>query len=165
VSILGLKNTVFEFAVKHDLIPMKLRWMQAVSAVGSLYRDVFYLLGPDDRVKLYKMMEDLGLEHSKEVLNRLGASRSLHGCALALMAYHRIFGIKSSIVKQTEEEVVIHVSHCMWKEKRKWTPQVCASIEAFEAGLVRGIDGSIQHFYTKRRSLGDQFCEMHLLIP
>jgi len=147
------------------MVPMKMRWEQAVSAVGSLYRNVFYLLGPDDRIKLSRMMEDWGLEHSEEVLNRLGGSRDLHGCALALMSYHRIFGIKSSIVKETENEIVIHVSHCMWKDKRGWTPKICASIEAFEAGLVKGIDRSIKHFYTRRRSLGDQICEMHLFHP
>jgi len=159
---LGLKNAFFEFAVKYDMIPMKMRWTQTVSAVGSLYRNVFYLLDTDDRSELSKMMEEWGREHAEEVLSRLGVSRDLSGCALALMSYHRIFGIKSSVVKETEDKTVIHVSHCMWKDKRGWTPEICASIEAFEAGLVKGIDPSIKHFYTKRRSLGDRVCEMHL---
>lgn len=162
---MGLKNKILEFAIKHDMVPMKTRWELAVSAVGSLYRNVFYLLGADESIKLSRMMEDWGLEHSKEVLNRLGAPRTLHGCALSLMSYHRIFGIKSSMVKETENEIVIHVSHCMWKDKRGWTPRICASIEAFETGLVKGIDGSIKHLYTKRRSLGDQVCEMRLFYP
>ena len=162
---LGLKNKFLEFTIKHDLIPMKMKWEQAVSAVGSMYRNMFYLLDAEDRIKLSKMMENWGLEHSEGILKRLGASRDLHGCALSLMSYHRIFGIKSSIVKETEDEVVIHVSRCMWKDKRGWTPQICASIEAFEAGFVMGFDSSIKHFYTKRRSLGDQVCEMHLLYP
>ncbi len=50
----------------------------------------------------------------------------------------------------------------MWKDKKDWTPQICASIEAFETGLVKGIDASIRHHYSKRRSLGHPFCEMHL---
>lgn len=156
---------IFEFAIKYDMIPMKIKWKQAVSAVGSMYKNLFYPLGPEDRNRLSKMMEDWVLDHSEEILKRLGASRNLHGCAMALMSYHRIFGIKSSIVKETADETVVHVSHCMWKEKSGWTPQICASIEAFETGIVKGIDSSIEHFYTKRRSLGDQVCEMHLLYP
>ena len=50
----------------------------------------------------------------------------------------------------------------MWKDKRGWTPYICASIEVFEAGLVKGIDGSIRHHYSKKRSLGHQVCRMHL---
>ncbi len=144
------------------MIPMKLRWEQSVSAVGSLYRNVFNLLDPGDRKKLSRMMEDWGREHADEALNRLHASRDLRGCALALMLYHRIFGIKSSIAKERDDEIVIHVSHCMWKDKRGWTPEICASIEAFETGLVNGVDPSIKHFYTSRRSLGDRVCVMHL---
>jgi hypothetical protein len=127
-----------------------------------MYRDMYRLLDEEDRTKLSKMMEDMGREHSEEILRRLGASRDLHGCALALMAYHRVFGIDSSVVEEMRDEIVIHVSSCMWKDKRGWTPEICASIEGFEAGLVRGIDGSIKHFYTKRRSLGDEVCEMRL---
>ena len=151
--------------VKHDLIPMRTKWEQAVSAVGSMYRDVFNILEPQERVKLSGLMEGWGLEHSEEVLKRLELSRDLHGCALALMLYHRIFGMESSIVKETEDEIIVHVSRCMWKDKRVWTPEICASIETFEAGLVKGIDSSIKHFYTKRRSLGDQVCEMRLSYP
>lgn len=147
------------------MIPLKMKWEQAVSAVGSMYRNVFNLLSPDDRIKLSMMMEEWGIEHSREIFKRLGLSRDLHGCAVALMSYHRMFGMKSSIVEETEDEVVIHVTHCMWKDKRGWTPQICASIEAFEAGLVKGIDSSIKHHYTKRRSIGDPVCEMHLSYP
>ena len=138
------------------------KWEQAVSAVGSMYRNVFYLLDPEDRIKLNKVMENWGIEHAKGIFKRLGASRDLHGYALALMSYHRIFGIKSLVVKETEDVVVIHVYRFMWKDKRGWTPQICASIEAFEAGLVKGIDDSIKHRYTKRKSLGDPVCEMYL---
>lgn len=70
--------------------------------------------------------------------------------------------VKSSIAREMDDEVVIHVSHCMWKDKRGWTPEICASIEAFEAGLVNGVDPSLKHFYTSRRSLGDRVCVMHL---
>jgi hypothetical protein len=159
---LGLKTKGVELAIIHDKVPMRIRWEQAVSAVGSMYRRFFYLLEPDKRPGLTKMMEEWGVEHSGEVLEKLGVQRDLHSCALALMSYHRVFGIKSFIAEESEDEIVIHATHCMWKDKRDWTPQICTSIEAFEAGLVRGIDGSIRHHYSKRRSLGHKVCEMHL---
>ena len=159
---MGIKNSLLEFAIRNNLIPMKLKWELSVSAVGSLYRDMYYILDEGERVKLAKVMENMGLEHSEEITKRLGLSKNLHGCALSLMAYHRIFGIRSHIAEETDREVVIRVSKCMWKDKRGWTPELCASIEGFETGLVKGIDGSLIHFYSKRRSLGDGFCEMHL---
>jgi len=100
------------------MIPVKSRWEQSVSAVGSLYRNVFHLLDPGDRKELSRMMEDWGREHADEALKRLRISRDLRGCALVLMLYHKIFGIKSSIAREMDDEVVIHVSHCMWKDKR-----------------------------------------------
>jgi len=159
---LGLRQRFYEYAIKHDMIPMRTRWEQAVSAVGSLYKRVFYLVDEEGRIRLTKMMEEWGLEHADKIRKRLDVPRGLHGCVLALMAYHRVFGIESSIAEESEDELVIRVSHCMWKDKIGWTPQVCVSIEAFERGLVRGIDDKIRHYYTKRRSLGDPYCEMHL---
>jgi hypothetical protein len=50
----------------------------------------------------------------------------------------------------------------MWKDKKDRTPQIFASLEAFEAGLIKRIDSSIRHHFFKRRSLGHQVCEMHL---
>jgi len=161
---MGIKNSLLEFAIRHNLISMKLKWELSVSAVGSLYRDMYNLLDEDERVKLATVMENMGLEHSKEIAKRLRLSKNLHDCALALMSYHRIFGIESRIVEETENEVVINVSKCMWKDKRGWTPEICTSIEGFETGLVKGINDSIRHFYSKRRSLGDEFCEMHLKL-
>ena len=159
---MGLKTKGVELAIIHDKIPTRMRWEQAVSAIGSMYRRFFYLLEPGNRQSLSEMMEEWGVEHSGEIMEKLGVQRDLHGCALALMSYHRIFGIKSSIAQESEDEIVIQVTHCMWKDKRNWTPQICASIEAFETGLVKGIDSSIRHRYHKRRSLGHPFCEMHL---
>ena len=162
MGTLGLKSRLLEQAIKRDLIPAGTKWMQAVSAVGSMDRNMFYLLGPEDRGRLSGMMEEMGLEHSREILHRIGATRDLHGCALAVMAYHRVFGIKSAIAEETGDEVVIHVTRCAWKDKRGWTPEICASIQAFENGLVKGIDASIRHRYTMRRSLGDPVCEIRL---
>lgn len=159
---MGLRRRFHEYAIVHDKIPSRAKWEEAVSAVGSMYRRFFDMVDEEDRARLSKMMEEWGLEHARKIQGRLDVSRGLRGCALALMAYHRIFGIKSWIAEESGDDLVIRVSRCMWKDKEGWTPQVCASIEAFERGLVRGIDGSIRHHYSRRRSMGDQFCEMHL---
>ncbi len=159
---MGLKQRFYEYAIKHDRVPMKMKWEQAVSAVGSMYKRFYYLLEDEEKTKLSEMMEEWGAEHAEEIKERLDVAKGLHGCALALMAYHKIFGIESSIAEESGDELVLRVSHCMWKDKRGWTPWVCASIEAFERGLVKGIDGTMRHYYTKRRSLGDPYCEMHL---
>lgn len=162
---LGLKTKLSEYAIRHDLIPLKTRWEQTVSAVGSLYRNFYNLLEPGERPRLSSMMKEMGLEHSREILPRIGAERNLHGCALALMAYHRLFAIKSRIAEETPEEIVIHVTSCAWKDKGGWTPELCASIQSFENGLVKGVDTAIGHRYTKRRSLGDPVCEIRLWHP
>ena len=157
-----LEKRLLEFIIVHDLLPTKRKWELTVSAVGSMYRNVFHLLGEEDRMKLTDMMREWGFEHSREVKERLGISDDLHGCAVALLSYHRLFGMKSQIIHETKDEVVINVSKCMWKDKKNWTPEICASMEGLETGLVRGINDSIEHFYSKRRSLGHEFCEMHL---
>ena len=79
-----------------------MRWEQAVSAFGSMYRRFFYLLEPGNRPGLSEMMDERGVEHSGEVLENNDFRRDLHGCTLALMFYHRILGIKSSIAEESE---------------------------------------------------------------
>jgi len=160
--IMQFKRVLAEFIVKHDLIPTKTRWNQSVSAVGGLYRNVFNMLNPVDRTKLAKMMEEWGYMHASEALEKVGVDRDLHGCAIALLSFHRIFGMKSAIINETKNEVTIHVTKCMWKDMKGWNPQICGSIEAYENGLVKGINESISHVYTKRRSMGDNVCEMIL---
>jgi hypothetical protein len=127
-----------------------------------MYRRFFYLLEPSKRLGLSEMMKEGGVEHSGEVLEKLGVRRDLHGCALALMSYHRIFRIKRSIVKKSEDEDR-YPRHPLHLERQEGldSPDL-RLLEAFEASLVKGIDGSIRHHYSKRRSLGHQVYEMHL---
>jgi len=162
LNTMKLKKALAEFIIKHDLVPTRSRWKQTVSAVGSLYRNVFNLLNPSERANLTKMMENWGYSNSEEIIKELGIERDLHGCAVALLAFHRIFGIKSSIVKETEDKIIIHATKCMWKDKKGWGPEICASIDRYEAGLVKGISSDISHSYSKRRSRGDEVCEMVL---
>ena len=133
-----LKGKLIEFMIVHDLVPMRIRWGKSASGIGRMFNDVFHIV------------ETLKIE------------RNLHGCAIALMGMHRVFGIKSHIVEENANEVKIHATECMWKNKKEWTPEVCASIDGYERGLSEGIDKNILHICTKRRSDGDNFCELVL---
>jgi hypothetical protein len=159
-----IKKNIANILVKNDLVPMKFRWKKSVSGVGTLYKDIYYMLDKRGKQNLRKLMYKEGFEQAKDAIKTLEIDKGIKDCALALMAAHRVWGIKSNIVKETDNEVIIHCTDCMWCKKKGWTPAVCASIEAFESGLVEGINKKIKHFYTKRRSLGDKYCEMVLKV-
>lgn len=72
-----------------------------------------------------------------------------------------IFGIKSYIAKKSDDEIIIHATECLWKDKKNWTPAVCTSIEQYDIGLVKGINKD-DYCCTKRRSKGDNICEVIL---
>jgi hypothetical protein len=42
----------------------------------------------------------------------------------------------------------------------KWNAKTCLSIDNYEAGLIEGILPLSEHAYTKRRSCGDNVCEL-----
>lgn len=42
----------------------------------------------------------------------------------------------------------------------KWNDRTCLSIDNYEAGLIEGILPHSEHAYTKRRSCGDNVCEL-----
>jgi hypothetical protein len=159
---MSLKGRVMEFLVVHDLVPLRLRWKRSASAVGRMFNDVFHLLEKNERAKLARMMYSWGLEDADEVVKTLGVKRDLHGCAIALMGVHRIFGIKSRIAKEGNGELVIQATECLWKDKKGWSAEVCAAIDAYEKGLIKGINRSISSRCTKRRSRGDEVCELVL---
>ncbi len=159
---MNIKGKLIEFMVVHDLIPMRIKWRKSASGVGRMFNDVYHILDKNEKIKLTKMMHSWGLEDAGDVIETLKIERNLHGCAIALMGLHRTFGIKSHIVEENANEVKIHATACIWKDKKGWAPEVCASIDEYERGLVEGIDKNILHFYTKRRSAGGNFCELVL---
>jgi len=159
---MNIKSKLIEFEVVHDLIPIRVRWKKSASGVGRLFNDVFHLLNKDDRKKLRKLMYDMGVNDASEIVEVLKVERNLHGCAVALMAMNVIFGIKSYIAEENNDEIIIHATKCLWKDKKDWTPDVCASIEKYDMGLVNGINKNIGYYCTKRRSMGDKFCEIVL---
>ena len=148
--------------VVHDLIPVQIRWKRCASGVGRVFNDIFHILDKNERVKLTKMMYSFGLEDVDEVIKTLNVKRDLHGCAIALMGVHRIFGIKSHIARENNEEVVIHATKCLWKDKGGWNHEICASMSSYDRGLIKGINKNIKSYCTKRRSKGDNVCELIL---
>lgn len=153
---------LIEFMIKRDLVPARARWKRSASGVGRLFNDVFHMLNKDDRKKLTKLMYDWGLGDADRLIETLKAERNLHGCAVAVLAMNCIFGIKSYIAKESNDEIVIRATKCLWKDRKNWTPEVCASIEKYDIGLVRGIDKNVKYFCTKRRSKGSKHCEIVL---
>lgn len=157
-----IKKTLIEFMVKHNLLPLKIKWEKNVEAVGSLYRNIFYMLDTKNRVKLTRMMEEWGAIDADKVVKELRVNRNIHGCAIAVLAFHQLFAIESLIVEETEDRVVIHITKCKWKDKKGWNPGICASIAAYETGMVRSINQEVNPLYIKRRSQGDSICELIL---
>jgi hypothetical protein len=156
------KSKFIEFIIKHDLIPTRVKWKRCAGGVGRLFRDVFHMLDEDGKRTLMKLMYRWGVEDADEIVETLKIDRNLHGCAIALLAVNQLFGIKSKISKESDDEIIIHATKCLWKDKEGWTPKVCASIEAYDIGLVEGINKNVKYFCTRRRSTGDKFCEVSL---
>jgi len=159
---MSIKSKLIEFIVRNDLIPTRIRWRKSVSGVGRLFNDVYHMLNPDDRRKLVALLYEWGLNDAEEVVKTLRIKKDLHGCALAILAANSVFGIRSKIVEESKDEVMIHATRCLWKDKKNWTPEVCASIDQYDIGLVAGINKSIRYYCLKRRSRGDPVCEVVL---
>ena len=166
---MNLKQMVVKKIIEWDLLPCSTKWKKSVSGIGRMYADILKMMekeyGKAGVEKLGKVMYNIGINQAAEILETLGLERNLEGCAYALMAMHRIFGIKSKIVKKEKDKIVIHVTECCWGKKKKgWTPKTCASIAQYETGLVKSILPNASHIYTKRRSLGDEVCELIISI-
>jgi hypothetical protein len=147
---MNFKAKLTEFAIKHDLIPTKVKWEKCARGYGSLFSRFFNMVGEDERKNLTKLMYERGVESADEVVEKLKIERDLHGCAIALIGINQVFGIKSHIARENDNEVVIHATKCLWKDIEGWTPKVCSSIAAYEIGLVEGIDRDIKHFFTQK---------------
>jgi hypothetical protein len=159
---MGFRSRLIELVVRHDLVPARIRWKKSASGVGRLFNDVFHMLNEDDRKNLAKLLYEWGVGDADEVVKMLRIERDLHGCAVALMVANCIFGIKSNIAREDNDEIIIHATKCLWKDKKNWTPEVCASIEKYDIGLMEGINKNTKYICTKRRSKGDNICEIIL---
>ncbi len=164
-----LKKYLIRKIVEYDLLPCSIRWKKSVSGIGRMYADIMKMMkenySSEGVKRLSKVMYNIGFTQASEILELLGLERNLEGCAYALLAMHRIFGIKSKIVKKESNKIIIHVTDCCWgRKKRGWTPQTCASIGQYETGLVKGILPDATPIYPKRHTLGHDVCELVLTL-
>lgn len=166
---MAFKKYVVKKLIDLNIIPCTLKWKKAISGIGRMYADIMSMMqdnyGNEGIEKLSQVMYKIGYGQAQEILKFLGLQRNVEGCAYVLLAMQRIFGIKSKIVEKEKNRIVIHVAHCYWgKRKKGWTPKTCASIACYETGLVKGILPSASHTYTKRRSLGENVCEIIIAL-
>jgi len=159
---IGLEGKLIQFAIENDLIPVGIRWKVCATGVGRLFNDLFKIVDDDKRKDLTRMMYEWGVADAEGITKEVKAGKDLHGCAVAVIAMNQIFGIKSHIESERSDEVIIHATECMWKDIRGWTPEVCSSVSAYELGLLDGTNKHMGHSFTKRRSKGDNVCELVL---
>jgi len=164
-----IKSCLLKKIVDWDILPCSIRWKKSVSGVGRMYADIMNMMqahyGAEGVKKLSEVMYTIGLGQADEISELLGLEKTLEGCAYALLAMHRIFGIKSRIAQKDDNKIVIHVTHCCWgRSKKGWTAHTCASIAHYETGLVKGILPSATHSYIKRYTLGDEICELIIAV-
>jgi len=149
-----------------NLIPARIKWKKSVSGMGEMYKEILNSLvekyGNSAVKDLSEVMYKIGFKQGKEIQETIKVKDDLYGCALVLMTMQRIFGIKSKIVEKSDKKVVIHISHCSWRDKEGWNSKCCMSLASYERGLAENINPDITHRYTKTRSLGDPFCEIVL---
>jgi hypothetical protein len=162
---MSFKSFLLKRLITWDGIPYYLRWKKSVSGIGMIYAGTLEMIqekyGKDGVNNLNEIMYNIGLSQSTEILETLDLNRDLEGCAYVLLAMHRIFGIKSKIVLKDNNKIVIHARKCCWGgHLTKWNFRTCLSIDNYEAGLIEGILPFSEHAYTKRRSCGDNVCEL-----
>ena len=162
---MSFKSLMMKRLIAWDRIPCYLKWKKSVSGIGTIYVDVLEMMqekyGKDGISNLNEVMYNIGLGQSTEILEMLELKRDLEGCAYVLLAMHRIFGIKSKIIQKDNNKIVIHARKCCWEgHLTKWNAKTCLSIDNYEAGLIEGILPLSEHIYTKRRSRGDNVCEL-----
>ncbi len=162
---MSFRSFLLKRLIEWDRIPSCLRWRKSVGGIGTIYVNTLEMMqeryGEDGINSLNKVMYNIGLGQSTEILGQLDLKRDLEGCAYVLLAMHRIFGIKSKIIQKDNNKIVIHASKCCWRgHLEKWNAKTCLSIDNYEAGLIEGILPLSKHGYTKRRSCGDNVCEL-----
>ncbi|MCD6434546.1 MAG: L-2-amino-thiazoline-4-carboxylic acid hydrolase [Candidatus Diapherotrites archaeon] len=139
---------------------------EAVATIGSLYRDFLNLIEDKRSYKgvkeLTELMRKKGLKTGKKLKEKL-KGKELEIAAKLLLDLHGRLGFKSKVVKKEKNKIVIRVSYCPWNAKVKgWNSKLCASLDAYEQGLVMAVNAKIKHGVSKRLSLGDKCCEIVL---
>ncbi len=168
--LVGLKSFLVKKFIDFDLIPCRTRWRKSITSIGRIHIDIHRALreryGSEGAQVLDQVMYRIGQRQANEILGALGLERDLEGCGYAVMVMHRIFGIKSRIVRKDAGSITMQVTHCRWGRRTEgWGPALCVSIGRYEDGLIETILPDSVHAYDKRYTLGDRVCELTIRLP
>lgn len=166
---MSFKSFMLKKMILWDKIPTYLRWKKSVSGIGVLYVGILEMVqqkyGNDGVANINEVMYNIGLRQSTEILEMLDLEKDLEGCAYVLLTMHRMFGIRSKVVHNDNNRIVIHATRCQWGGHiPKWNAGTCMSIDHYEAGLIEGIMPHSKHEYTQRRSCGYGTCELVITL-
>ena len=162
---MNLKSYLVKKLIDLDLIPCRTRWRKTVTGIGRIHADLYLKLreryGPEGTELLGQVMYDLGVQQANEIIEALDLNRDLEGCAYAVMAMHRIFGIKSRILRRDEDRLIIQITHCRWgRSTDGWIPGMCVTIGRYEDAVIETILPNSHHSYEERYPMGDGTCNL-----
>lgn len=113
---MSFKSFLVKRVIKFDRIPYQIRWKKSVSGIGIMYVSILGMIqekyGADGVENLNEAMYDIGFQQSTEILEMLDLEKNLEGCAYVVLTMHRIFGIKSKIVSQEHNRIILHADKC-----------------------------------------------------
>jgi hypothetical protein len=155
---MSFKMSVQKLAIERGIIPSNVKLEKVVQAYGELFMETYewaekYGLSDGFVDSVYKRGKKNG-ERFKEKFNLSGTPKD---AAFALIAGHKLFGIKSRIAENSKAKAVIRVSDCPWKEL--FTPRACDILGNIEKGACDAISQGLSYAITKKLTDKDDICE------
>lgn len=157
-----MNKKILTWLLEYDLLPCKLKWKTTSKGMGYIIKELTDKLEKEYGKKSIDILKDvfysIGYSQAERIRNELKLGTSMEDVALAVLAVDRIWGMKTKL-ENTNSGIVTKTYNCPWSKIKGWGPKYCAVLDFYEMGLVEGINPNIKHFYTKRRSLGHEYCE------
>jgi hypothetical protein len=145
-------------AVEVGVLPSNAKWRKTVQAYGELYIEGYRWAKKEGTLDEFaNVIYERGRKNGKRFKEKFGLSETAGDAAFALIAGHRLFGIKSKIVENTQNKSIIHVSDCPWKEV--FTPEACDILGNIERGTCGAISQDLSYSITKKITNKDGVCE------
>ncbi len=147
-----------KLAIERGVIPPNMRLKKVIQAYGELFMETYEWA---ERQELLDGFADLiykrGKKNGERFKEKFNLSGSPKDAAFALIAGHKLFGIKSRIAENSKAKAVIRVSDCPWKEL--FTPQACDVLGNIEKGACDAISQDLSYAITKKLTDKDDICE------
>ncbi len=145
-------------AIELGVIPPNVRLKKIIQAYGELFMEMYEWSERQGLLdgfanSIYKRGKKNG-KRFKEKFNLTGTPKD---AAFTLITGHKLFGIKSRIVRDSKTKAVIQVLDCPWKEL--FTSQACDVLGNIEKGACEAIDQDISYAITKKLTDEDDICE------